>query len=50
MIPKRNLSMIASVLLLTFFLVAPVAAHNKVVVIPLMKDAPPLEPWAPVTA
>lgn len=42
--------MLVFILSLTFFLAATVSAQNKVVVIPLMEDAPPPEPFALLAA
>lgn len=50
MIQKLFFLMAAFILSLASFLIAPVSAQNKVVVIPLMEEAPPLEPFAPLAA
>jgi hypothetical protein len=49
MIGKIHFLMAALFLSLALFLTTSVCAQNKVVVIPLMEDAPPLEPYAPLT-
>ncbi|MCP4628857.1 MAG: DUF1566 domain-containing protein [bacterium] len=48
MIQKNFFLMAALILSLASFLTASASAQNKVVVIPLMEEAPPLEPYAPL--